>query len=214
MHTKPALSTASSLAQPSLPLAQYQDTRSRYRLAIRSLVTQFKSKYPRRIYRFVPKLVPMKWTTIDSSSPDLVYNSMRDVVPFVSVVWELSGLKRTSAGGRTQSKAICLARLSTDRDPPWVCQIMQGGFSSEEAGQIRVKMAHINAVVNRYRQLHESFLTLLDLAESFSCAEDLPLLGDGLPPNLYAGLPSRMQFRRRTRDVSAAIGEHGFQVED
>lgn len=211
---KPILAPTAPLTATSALLVHYQDRRSRYRLAIRSLIHQFKSLYPRRLYRFVPVLVPMKWTIIDPGCPDLVYDCMRDNIPFSSVVWELSGLVRTTVNGRTKHKAICLASLPTDRNPPWVCQIMQGDFHTDEARRVRLMMERINAVVNRYRELREHFLSILDHAAVFNCSIDSSLLGTDLPPNPYAGLPDRADFRSRKPTSPEVIQANHGEIEE
>lgn len=212
MQPKPAPNV--SAPQPNALLANYREMRARYRLVIRTLITQFKSLYPRRMYRFVPKLIPMKWTDIDPGCPELVYNSMRDVIPFCSLAWEYSGLIRVGSGGRCKRKAISLMYWPLERDPPGNCLIMQGEFSSEEASRVRAKMAHINAVTERYRKLHDDFLTLLEIADGLSGSADLALLGDGLSPSPYAGLPSKKHYRRRKGSVADNVPTKQVLVED
>jgi len=202
---KPLLAPAAPLPAAPALLTHYQNLRARYRLAIRSLIKQYKNLYPRRLDRFVPVLVPMKWTVIDPGCPDLIYNSMRDDMPFGSMAWELSGLIRVTDKGRTKHKVISKASLSVDAKLPWVCQIMDGGFNNDEARRVQVLMARINAVVIRYRNLHEHFIVILEHAEPFNCSDDTSLLGDDMPPNPYEGLPDRTIFKRRKQASAETV---------
>lgn len=177
-------------------LAHYQDLRARFRLAIRHQVSKFKGRFPRQFHRYVPTLEPSKFTEIDPGQPDLTMYGLVDNQSFGSLHWARSGKRKVrNARGILVNKIQTVRRHSTAIAPPWIREIVEGNFSYEEAERVRTAMCEINALVKKYRDLHEGFLTLLEVAHTFDCQQFDEVLGEHRPRNPMAGLPSRQSCR-------------------
>lgn len=174
---------------------QYQDLRSRFRLVIRHKVAQFKERFPRKPRRFVPTLDPTKFTDVDPGCPDLVMHGLRDDVSFGSVHWALSGLYSKLVNGKAASKVLTLRRHSATSPIPWIREIMAGGLTIKQAKEAQQFMTEINALVRKYRELHEGFLIQIDVAEMFNVQAFESVLGEHLPADPMAGLPKREAIR-------------------
>lgn len=202
MNTAPTLKLNPPPTSLNPQLAYYQDLRARFRLAIRHKVAQFKGRFPRQYRRYVPTFEKTSFSETDPGRPDFVMYGLRDDQSFGSVHWALSGRHKVkNAQGHLVNKIHTVRRHSAAIAPPWLREIVEGHFTYEEAEQVRKAMAEINALVKKYRDLHESFLTLLELAETFDCQPFDAVLGEHREPDPMAGLPSRKTCRHLKRRV-------------